>query len=643
MKILNVQITKSLVVFTCISVLICVILFVFARSRFWASTGEYQHWTQSALYQNLHGFYLLDNHTIQSYHADPWIMVGVDTHVIGNRLAIHISNLNVASTSAQIFFMQEDEGFSELNSRRFVLTNGINIIELPLSQYTAFRLDLTEQPNIMMTVNEVNFLNYARIPVASLPFEFWVIFITLSLFSVIILHLILCKYDVFVKCIDYISENKYLFIYLLFCFFMYSLWAIVTPFNGAPDEHMRWDLVRYMIENGSLPRGDDPAIRDAIWGFNYSFFPFTTQIIGAVFYRVSSVFSPHPHVSLYLVRLPSILSSVGTVFFTFKIGKILFTEKTAWFLIILVSMWPQFALVSSYINNDAFGIFTISIILYAWILGIKNNWNTKSCIWLAIGVGLCLLSYYNAFTFILLSAPLWFWVVLANKKNHKHYKVFVKRIVIMLLIVLSIAGWFYIRNAYLYDGDFLGMRTQFMNIEAYAVDWLRPSNRDNFMNRGLSVFDMLRETPWIPFSYLSFIATFGYMNINPHASVYALYHVIIITGVIGLIVSIFKNLRKNVDNKYKIFFIASAISIPITIGLSIHYSFSAGFQPQGRYLLPMLLPLCILLVLGLDSIRKIIPSKYDLFTNVSIQFIQGLILLMNVFSWFSIFAFYHLP
>jgi len=632
------------VMFLCTSLFLCTVIFIILHFYYMGSVTprlrvfgrESQHFSQEVLYQNLHGFDVFDDGVIISYHNDPWILVVTDPNIVGNTLMIDVSELSVRSTSAQIFFAREGEHFNEMNSRRFVIRRGLNIISLPYSNYVALRLDLVEMTGISIVVNEVIFANYTVFSI-----QFWIALILITLAVIGILYLFMYKNYILVSIFNAYERNKGIILYLLFCFFVYSLWAIITPFNGAPDEHMRWDLVRFMVDNGSLPRGDDPQVPDVLWGFSYAYNPFTTQIIGAALYRVSLfLFSPSSHVLLYMTRLPSILSSVGTVFFTFSIGKTLFEKKYAWFLTVLISMWPQFTMVSSYINNDAFAIFTISIILYSWVLGIKNNWNMKSCVLLAIGVGLCFLSYYNAFVFILFSAPLWLWSVFKRKDNRADYNIFVKKIGIMLLIVFVIAGWFYIRNAYLYNGDFLGLRTQSMQGEIYAVDWLRPSNRDNLMNRGYSITYLLTDMPWLRISYRSFIAQFGYMNIVPHRMVHIVFNLLIVSGLSGLLFSI----SKAAD--YMPIYLFSLSSIPIVVGLSLYFSFSSGEaligQPQGRYLLPVLLPLCILITLGLSGWRKFIPARLDSLVGVLNPLILGLIILMNCFSLFSVFAFYHL-
>lgn len=76
----------------------------------------------------------------------------------------------------------------------------------------------------------------------------------------------------------------------------------------------------------------------------------------------------------------------------------------------------------------------------------------------------------------------------ANPKEKKEiWKVFWKKGFLILGIVLILAGWWFVRNYFLYDGDILGLKTQEQYAEHYAMDILKPSNR-----RTIGI----RDIPW---------------------------------------------------------------------------------------------------------------------------------------------------
>jgi len=440
--------------------------------------------------------------------------------------------------------------------------------------------------------------------------------------------------------LEEINKKKGIILYLLFCFALYSLWSLITPLNGSPDEYMRWDLLKYMTEHWALPRGDNHLIRNETWGFSYAFLPYIPQIVGAFFVRIVRYFTLSQYAILYAARLPSVISAVGTVFFTYKTGQKLFNGKAIWFLTILVSMWPEFAMIASYINNDSFALFTISIITYSWICGIQNNWNWKTCIMLSVGTGLCLLSYYNAFGFILLSVIFWIWSVFSKKKNMTTIRSFLQKATFMFAIMFIIAGWWYIRNAYIYNGDFLGLKSIETEKEIYAREDLKPSNRQTYLNQGKSIILMLRETPWTTTSFKSFIAVFGYMNIYVNKVIYDFYIILMFLGIIGVMAGTIERTHyRRVSINNDLFYKFIICSIPIPIFLSIYSSYSNGYQAQGRYLLPMFISLCILITSGFNNIKKILIKTEKSGYFVFILF--ALFFLMHILCFCTVYMNYH--
>ena len=79
------------------------------------------------------------------------------------------------------------------------------------------------------------------------------------------------------------KRNRYRILFLLFVFFVYLAWACTQRFNFSPDEKMRYQIVQYIYEHGTLPHGGDPEIRNADWGISYAFNPILSYIISAVF------------------------------------------------------------------------------------------------------------------------------------------------------------------------------------------------------------------------------------------------------------------------------------------------------------------------------------------------------------------------
>ena len=99
-----------------------------------------------------------------------------------------------------------------------------------------------------------------------------------------------------------------------------------------------------------------------------------------------------------------------------------------------------------------------------WKAGHMGN-----CIILAIGVAVCTLSYYNAYGFILCSIFFFGITLFMEAKQQGNYGDFAKKGLLVCVIVMILAAWWFVRNAILYDG--FGMNASSICAEKYA-NWL---------------------------------------------------------------------------------------------------------------------------------------------------------------------------
>ena len=102
-----------------------------------------------------------------------------------------------------------------------------------------------------------------------------------------------------------------------------------------------------------------------------------------------------------------------------------------------------------------------SMILYYLLKGMRDAFSIRTCIGLGISISVCVLSYYNAYGFLLTAVLIFagcFWERVRQGERCKAE--FWKKGLLVLGIVLFLSGWWFVRNYVLYDGDFLGLRTQ---------------------------------------------------------------------------------------------------------------------------------------------------------------------------------------
>lgn len=404
-------------------------------------------------------------------------------------------------------------------------------------------------------------------------------------------------------------KEKYIKIAFILLIFVVTLtWAIIQPNNEGPDEGMKMDICQYIANHGRLPHGGEEEIRNPIWGISYGFTPILSYIIGGIFVKIASNFTSDIHILYIAARFVSVLCITAMSIVNIKIGEKLFKNKYyKCFFIILSCMLPQVIFLGSYVNNDSLALFSISIIIYSWLKGLESKWNIKSCILLSVGLAICALSYYNAYGYILTSAILFIASYFVNRTENNKFDIknMIKKGMIIVGITFLLCGWWFIRSAIIYNGDFLGLRTTEEYAEKYAVEELKPSHRDTPQNTNTTLKYMLIDRKWINSTVKSFIAVFGPMKISMGTKFYLLYLSVFAIGIIGYISRFYKlkHIKELKEDKNKALLeVIFGINIVIPISLSIYYSYCNDFQPQGRYIMPMLIPFMYFVVSGLEKV-----------------------------------------
>lgn len=399
--------------------------------------------------------------------------------------------------------------------------------------------------------------------------------------------------------------------FFLYCFFLYLLWAIIVPFDSPPDEFNRYLVPQFIYENGKLPCGLEDSVRIWGYGFSYAIYPNIPSIISALFMKIGATIFGIEKLYIY-ARLTSILSGVGVVIMGKKIAGQLFNSNTSKLFVISISLLPQFTYLSSYMNNDTFAVFSVSIVIYGMLIGCKNNWNAKSCIIMGVGGSMCALSYYNSLGIIVVAFLYATVLVIGNKSLKNKLIFYLQRVGIVASTMLALTSFFFIRNAINLDGDFLGLKTRNIHNEMFAIDELKMSLAQTPYKSGVSLFGMLTgeymDSRWLGITKVSFLGMFGGMNDLIRLEYYTFFEYVIKIGIVCLIIGIIINKKKDYDFKNKMwFYISMVLMCIITVSLSLYYSYFVDFQPQGRYLMPMLISLTILFISGWEIILEKIP------------------------------------
>ena len=374
----------------------------------------------------------------------------------------------------------------------------------------------------------------------------------------------------------------------------------------APDEAMRYPIAYFIYSTGSLPNGMESSLIHQIWGFSYALYPYLTSVISAFFMKLVSLFAASEASLLIAARMTSVLAGTGTMILCFKIGEKLFRSAAFSLLFAVFTCFlPQFVFLCSYQNNDSFAVFTSALIIYYWICALKTDWSVRSCIGIGIGCGLCALSYYNAYVFLLASLALYF----ADRLIKKHSSVDITGgALIIFLIAFAISGWFFIRNATLHNGDILGFKTATLSAEQFAIDGYKPSQLMTPAKQGLSFTDTFIRSSWLPTVLGSFIGCFSYMTVKLPMLLYGFYSVGFLAGIVGFFTKTAgrKRIRTVLPALLQLAFV---LVILVNLGLFLYTAYYNDYQAQGRYMMPSLLPLMLFITEGFRSFSAKLSAR----------------------------------
>lgn len=414
---------------------------------------------------------------------------------------------------------------------------------------------------------------------------------------------------------------EYLLIILTFCVCLTG--ALLLPANQCPDEAARMLLTRWIAQTGTLPKGNElqililpenvallnevypPVTREmGAWGFSYALRPYLSAMVGGLFQKTASCFTDSPRILLAASRMCSVLSVTFCCFFCLRLGHRLFDKQDAAVLFaVLVCFLPQVQFLGMYQNNDSLSLCAVCMMLYYLIEGFDLGWPIRSCVGLAVGFSLGLLSYYTIYGWLLMSAAFYVLAVFTDPEFPDKGRLVFSRAGLILGICVLLTGWFFIRNACLHNGDFLGIASEEasraeMRSRGYKLyDYVR------YRDAGMSIPDFLRmgDHWWLRLSAWSFVGVFGYMDILLPRTQYRLYGAVIAGGALLYTATLFRHKPSRRDGLLSLTMLLASL---ITVLLHFWQSYTRDFQPQGRYIITLALSFGYVLVYGIDGLPE---------------------------------------
>lgn len=282
--------------------------------------------------------------------------------------------------------------------------------------------------------------------------------------------------------------------------------------------------------------------------------------------------------AVHLMRLVSVVLGASTLLVSGAIFRLLWPEQPALrvLALALVAFWPQFLYLSSVINNDTLLVFLATVTLYGLLVLLRDGPSRRISVLLGVTLGALLLTKVSA---VFVAIPVGV-VLLLDRRMWRC-------IPLIGVLVVAVAGWWYVRNAILY-GDLTNTQAVLQTWEAEVI---RP---------GELALDIALER--VPFAYETVWARFGQGAVPVASGLYRLFDGLLIAAGPGLLLRLLRRVWRGViaglDARYAVMI---GLFATIWIGALFYWSATAWSGNQGRYLLPGIAAWCAMIAFGVTA------------------------------------------
>ncbi len=352
-------------------------------------------------------------------------------------------------------------------------------------------------------------------------------------------------------------------------------WALLLPYNDAPDEYCHWPMVAYLAEKHQPPTMKDvpspiPVSYPAMSPIGY--------IVPAIGAAIVGADGPDAYLAARLAQ--AILGSIF-LWLTYRAATDASSPASPIPLIVtwLASLHPQLVFSFAYVNNDASMLTVASALWWVMMRIARHGYRPVRGAVAAGCFALAILCKTNAIGLALLFLPLLLLMMIDTQSSR------VRSLATMALsfAIISLPWWIFslYQHGSLYGFD----------IHAH---WWRNYIREKNIPQGFLSLDQLGtflvdtwETSW---------ASFGYTSVRIDAAAYLLATAISAMA-LGLVIAP----PRLITTRVSLFLITGFLGVWLA---HIYHSMTVGMTAQGRYVLPATFSLLMLLAAGTQAISR---------------------------------------
>ena len=382
--------------------------------------------------------------------------------------------------------------------------------------------------------------------------------------------------------------------------------ALLTKFNAHPDEYLHFETARYFINHWWPAALNDPVIAPTFshYGFSYMHDLDASYLLMGKFMALFQGWLATPEIAarLFNVLLFILLGA--------WIARRLATSLAPFILLISPQIWYVF----SYVNGDAWALFVAMLIvvqladqksaLQSYLESKRWSGSFQAALLFGLLLALMIMAKRNYYLFLLFVAFVAAWTTLIQPVGTLRLQ-FLRRWGIIILLAATL--FFPVRIAHEALNGFDIPRLQLEQAEKYAAPHFKPSEiaagagaRQLVLRKqGVPFAELFTERGWLVDSFKSFCGVYRWMSLKGSDYYYLLMWLLYATLVVLLLMRVVR-----LSWHDALFTAGVLVTACLVVLLSAYHSWTADYQPQGRYLFPILPMFAFLFHRYRDALRS---------------------------------------
>ena len=302
--------------------------------------------------------------------------------------------------------------------------------------------------------------------------------------------------------------------------------------------------------------------------------------------------------TMHIARLVSTALGLLPIVATYGIALELFSDRR-WLALgaaALTAFNPMFVFIAARVSNDAAVAAFGSLVVWGAVRLAVRGLSRRGLVLLGVALGLAALSKLSGITLApavalaLLFDSLRTWHHHSKIHPRQRLRLVIGRWSLVVLTALAVSGWWFARNQILYGG--------LMGVDA----WL--SHTATVRPEPIGFFDVIPQLEGLEMSYW---AIFGWFNIFAAPWMYQFWWVLVRMAVVGLVFVLLDQLTAHrFSRPVQAGLMIVALAFLLIFG-SVWHFIMIVLGSQGRYLMPVVAAISILLMLGLS---RLLPRRW---------------------------------